>query len=557
MKLIAFSDIVSVDISKDVRKYEIHIFSQFFIHQDKQRNKEITECLQSNINNIDIYKIHLLNERIYTDQEMGLQNSEKIVQTNISRRLRFKDVFEYIRLNSIKGYLIFVNIDIMFDSTVQNLKLSEIDEKKQMFALLRYEYNGVNFESSPLYGPRSDSQDTWIFHSNSIISHNQEEAFYFEFGKPGCDNKMAYIMKILGYEIINDPEFIKTYHYHRSAVRNYTYGDIVKQPWGFIIPANSDPTSMVPSLGINMNDVIKQDVWFDDNNIIREYIASKIERKENFIIPRISGIENNFAVFPLLYPNCNGNERQYIESYYKNVKYAMKNNAGIKLSNMESIQKYSNLYLDAFKNCEIFCGWDVQGNYLEHIRDTHYHLQRLHSSKKMIWSYALDIFHYIHSNPWTWALRGKRVLIISPFEDSIRQQIPIRTQLYDGIDLFPECEFITIKPPMTHGIEESLEFDEELKIFYYQLDKLKDSYDVALLSCGGYCNIISNYIFTQHKKSAIYVGGTLQMFFGILGKRWLIERPDVMRLYMNKSWTRATKNERPKGFEQIENGCYW
>ena len=149
MKLIAFSNKVAVDISKDVSKYDIHIFSQYFIHADKNRNKEITKCLQLNIDNIDICKIHLLNERIYSDEEMGLQRSDKIVQTNISRRLRFKDVFEYIRLNSIKGYLIFVNIDIIFDSSVQNLKLSQLDEKKQMFALLRYEYNGVNFESSP------------------------------------------------------------------------------------------------------------------------------------------------------------------------------------------------------------------------------------------------------------------------------------------------------------------------------------------------------------------------------------------------------------------------
>ena len=368
---------------------------------------------------------------------------------------------------------------------------------------------------------------------------------------------MAYIMKVLGYEIINDPEFIKTYHNHRSSVRNYTFKDTVKQPWGFIIPSNSNPRTMVPSLGINMDNVIKQDVWFDDNNIIREYISSRIECKKKFIIPRISGIENNFAVFCKLYPNCNQQQRQYIGSYLKNVNTAMKVNAGIKLSNIASKIKYSKLYLEAFENCDIFCGWDAQGNYLEHVKDSHIHIQREHSSKKMVWAYALDIFHYIHSKPWTLALRGQRVLIISPFEDSIRQQIPIRKTLYDGIDLFPECEFLTIKPPMTQGTENSLEFDEELRMFYIKLDKLKGSYDVALLSCGGYCNIISNYIFTEHNKSAIYVGGVLQMYFGILGKRWLLERPDVLRLYMNKSWTTANNNERPKGFEQIEGGCYW
>ena len=35
-------------------------------------------------------------------------------------------------------------------------------------------------------------------------------------------------------------------------------------------------------------------------------------------------------------------------------------------------------------------------------------------------------------------------------------------------------------------------------------------------------------------KPAIYVGGVLQMYFGILGQRWVRERPDILRMYLNE-----------------------
>jgi hypothetical protein len=58
-------------------------------------------------------------------------------------------------------------------------------------------------------------------------------------------------------------------------------------------------------------------------------------------------------------------------------------------------------------------------------------------------------------------------------------------------------------------------------------------------------------------KSSVYVGGVLQMYFGVYGERWLKERPDIMRLYMNKHWSRPNEDEKPQGFESVEDSCYW
>lgn len=560
MKIIHISKSVPTTISPAINN-EIHLFTQFFVHSNNSRNCEIIECLHNNFYNVAISKIYLLNERIYTSQEMGFIKetdiTQKIIQINIHRRLRFQDIFEYTRIKMIKGYIVLVNSDIFFDDSIKNLRKSKLHEEKQMIALLRYEYIPRSQIKPKLFGPRFDSQDTWIFHSNTIIKANQEKVFNFEFGKPGCDNKIIYLLKILGYEIFNDPSFLKTFHNHSTQIRNYSNLDVIKEPWGVIVPASIDPLTIKKSLGIDLIDILhvrKQDIWFEDNDILRNYIYAKISDNIPFIIPRISGIENNFAVFAKVINQENCRE---ISNYFEQVKGAMKNNAGIKLSNFSSIKKYSDLYLEAFDKCEIYSGWEVQGKYLNHISSSHEYMKNAYSGKKMIWSYALDVFHYIHSKPWTQSLQGKRVLIISPFTKSIEAQLTKREKIYDGVDLFPDCTFILLTPPQTQADMPSLEFDEELLNFYHKLDKIKNDYDIALLSCGGYANPILNHIYTKHRKSGMYIGGTLQMFFGIYGNRWLLERSDILRLYINNHWVRPLISERPLGFEKVENSCYW
>lgn len=540
----------------------IHLFCQFFIHSDAKHCSEIKSCLKKNSENNYITHIHLLNEKIFSNSELGIE-SPKIIQSNIGTRLTFKDIIKYIRMNNLKGYFIFANSDILFDDTISNLLVSTIHEPilpKKMFALLRYEYCESDIEKSTLFGPRFDSQDTWIFHSNNFMSESQENVFNIKFGKPGCDNKIAYILNILGFEIINDPAFIKTYHFHTEIKRDYGANDIIHAPWSIIVPSCVDPKSNHTSLDVDMvkmaistRDFTR--IGFGDNHVLRNYISTKLENGKNFIIPRIAGVENN-VIYVARLCKFHGRISKERFEYFRGVNSVMKNNAGIKLSNVESVMKYSELYLDAFENSEIFSAWDSGGNVHKYIEESHDGIVSIYGeTRTVIWSYALDIYNYIYNSPWTTAFRGKRILIISSFAESISEKIPIREKIY-GIDLFPECVITTILPPQTHGGNESREFDIELSDFCERLDAIRDTYDIALVSCGGYCNPVCNHIF-KSGKSAIYVGGTIQMMFGILGNRWLQETPDIVRLYINSSWSRPKMNERPKGFENIEKGCYF
>ena len=559
-----------LEVAKEVNQTdtEIHLFTQFFIHKQAHRNEELRYCLNSNLLNPHLTKVHLLNERPYSTQELGIEKIQFQVQNRLvqhdtkGKRLTIQMVLQYIREKSLKGYFIITNADIFLDRTIRYLKPSTLHEKKQALALLRYEYKGGNdLSKCTLFGPRFDSQDTWILHSNQMVKEDQERIFNFEFGKAGIDNKMIYLMRVLGYEVINDPLNIKTYHFHRSIQRDYHGKEPIGQPWGLISPAGVNPLAIPPSLGVNFADVFKvtagfQTCMFDDNAFLFSYITKKLQDKEAFIIPRIAGIENNMAVFTKIKKDTG--EKQF-DPYFQQTLPVMKRNAGIMLTSPESLLAYSELYLKAFQNCEIFGAWEIQGEVFKHIAQSHEYIRgQVAPNKRNIWAFVFDIFHYIYDPQcWTKSLEGKRLLIISPFVESIREKINIRTKIYDGVDIFPNCTFVFAKPPQTQGNQQSQDFQVELNRFKGELDQLKDQYDVALVSCGGYGNLVCNYIFESHRKSAIYVGGVLQMYFGVLGGRWLKERPDVLRLFMNEHWSRPKESEKPNGCGQIENGCYW
>lgn len=577
--------------SSDSANNEIHIFTQFFIHSNSQRNIEIKECLYRNYSNPHITKIHLLNERIYTNNELcdnRLKNqfneNNKIVQINIGKRLTFKEVFAYIRNNKIAGYCVFTNADIFFDDSIKKLQYSSISTERKMFALLRYEYRGEkDLSKTPIFGPRSESQDTWIMHYSRVyddeinkdsykvesslkIKELHEKAFDFEFGRPGCDNKFAYLINILGGEIINDPRFIKTYHYHTNTNRDYTNKDAIPPPYTCICPAGFNPYS-INTFGLNMKTIVEstdgfKKFGFNDNKMLYKYIHDKLEKREKFIIPRISRIENNYAFFGKIIQHNMENKIQpvvpiEIQNYIQTNNAIMKNNAGIKLSNINSVVKYSNMYLRAFENCDMYGGWESWGGYINHISQSHHFIVNTFPTKKIFGSYTFDIFHYIYDQPFTTAFKGRRILIVSQFEESIRSKLEIRDKIYDGVDLFPECSFVFIKPPFTNGSNSSEEFDIELEKFFIKLNGLKGSYDIALLSCGGYANPIANYIYENHNASSIYIGGVLQMYFGIYGVRWMKERPDILKIYLNEYWSRPLQSEKPGDFLSIEKGCYW
>lgn len=80
---------------------------------------------------------------------------------------------------------------------------------------------------------------------------------------------------------------------------------------------------------------------------------------------------------------------------------------------------------------------------------------------------------------------------------------------------------------------------------------LDEDRDIYFISCGCYGLLLCNDL-KKKGKQAIYIGGFLQLLFGIMGKRW-IDKPIITK-HINKNWIYPT--EKPNNSQQVEGWCY-
>ena len=202
------------ELSEDY-ECETVLIQQFYIDEDPIRHKELQQTLRFNCINNSIDKIILLNEKIYTESELGTKN-DKIQQVNIEKRLTYADVFKYASINHKNSYIILSNSDIFYDKSVEKIKKLQLYENLFILTLLRYEFlKNTKLSNCKIEYPRPDIQDTWIWHTNAIdINDSLTELTNIEMGVNKCNNHFMHILQLLGLQCLNIPETVKSYHNH-------------------------------------------------------------------------------------------------------------------------------------------------------------------------------------------------------------------------------------------------------------------------------------------------------------------------------------------------------
>ena len=237
------------------------LIQQYFRHSSNRRHKEIMTCLEQNVACPYIDHILLMNEQDYAD----LPKSDKITVEMLGHRLTYYDVFLAIRRVVPAGaFVIISNSDIWFDATLKHLWRIALAQQQMFLALLRWEDKGSDSEAV-LFGPRSDSQDTWILARDSVTFEPTEDDFGFPFGKSGCDNALALIMMRKKYIVTNPAYTIKTYHIHSTNIRNYDPKDVLYRPFYlYCSPTAIQMCSIRKQLGdINKSPATVRKAWAD------------------------------------------------------------------------------------------------------------------------------------------------------------------------------------------------------------------------------------------------------------------------------------------------------
>ncbi|MDR0361080.1 MAG: hypothetical protein LBJ46_00090 [Planctomycetota bacterium] len=159
--------------------------------------------------------------------------------------------------------------------------------------------------------------------------------------------------------------------------------------------------------------------------------------------------------------------------------------------------------------------------------------------------------------PWTRHLAGRRVLVIHPFEDTIRRQYANREKLFDNREVLPEFELSTLRAYQSladNNPDGYASWFDALDAMKRKIDAV--DFDVAVIGAGAYGMFLAHHCKAIGKK-ALHLGGAAQLLFGIKGKRWDDPTSEYGPLFYNEHWIRPLEHEIPAGSEQIENGCYW
>jgi hypothetical protein len=170
---------------------------------------------------------------------------------------------------------------------------------------------------------------------------------------------------------------------------------------------------------------------------------------------------------------------------------------------------------------------------------------------------------------WLRALANRTVLVVHPFNESIHAQLKrgARAIWGDwGETLLPSTMRLkVVVPPVSFAGADTADAPNSFRAWRPALDALMrrvdaaGPFDVALLACGGLGMPLGAYLRTTGR-SSIYIGGSLQMWFGIIGNRWRgwqSRDPFLKRILSNPNWVSPLPSERPPGYKTEENSAYW
>lgn len=224
-------------------------------------------------------------------------------------------------------------------------------------------------------------------------------------------------------------------------------------------------------------------------------------------------------------------------------KKKMKIEAGFFPSNDKTLSQFSDLIYRITSDIDILGTWIGNENLMP-------------LSKECIKIFLPRIEPFWSRKPWTKCLEGKKIVVIHPFAESIKQQYNKRELLFANKDILPEFASLTVIKAVQSLGGETNGFASWFDALHYMEDEIdKVDYDVALIGCGAYGMPLAAHCKKMGKK-AVHLGGSLQLLFGIRGNRWETEQ-DIYMQFMNEHWVRPLECEKPAGAQNVENACYW
>jgi hypothetical protein len=262
------------------------------------------------------------------------------------------------------------------------------------------------------------------------------------------------------------------------------------------------------------------------------------------------------------YQSINSNYRsicRYIKSeqfdwwWNEGIIKCLHENAGFFPARKDKIEQFCELMIQDIPKVDILGSW---------LQNELQFQKELNAASKVRLMY-LD--PYWTTQPWTRALKGKKILVVHPFTETIKSQYPKRELLFKNKDVLPEFQSLSLVKAVQslgNGNDQFNDWFEALEFMKAEIDTC--DYDICLIGCGAYGFPLAAHVKRMGKK-AFHLGGSLQLLFGIRGKRWEVNDPhyepgNVFIDYYslpNEHWVRPAEEEKPSNHSKVEDSCYW
>ena len=290
---------------------------------------------------------------------------------------------------------------------------------------------------------------------------------------------------------------------------------------------------------------------YNDLNKSNEQIIKLIQKNEPFIVSRMGIGGETFKTYEF-------DLNSKITNSFLHPETSTLYNAGIyyKKNDFHKLELFLKHYRSALFNSNILAScFNSSISKIQDYFSSKYYLPQIHSR-------SLEPFYQIQKEikPWTHYLMEKKILIIHPFVESFQKQFDNDFQIFNDENkriFLKNQEFIFYKPYQT--IAGNHIHDNWFQTFSIMCTDIKNiDFDIALLGCGGYGLPLCDFIKMKLNKSAIYIGGGLQLLFGVMGKRWEnIEMWKKIISENNSKFIKPSKEECCLNLNTIEDGCYW
>ena len=266
-------------------------------------------------------------------------------------------------------------------------------------------------------------------------------------------------------------------------------------------------------------------------------IKTILESNKPCMISRFGSTELQTLLYCKFYPLSLSLKKRI----FYNIQYA----SGFFPVTFENLKKFYRLYADDVKDLDLLVSWRIEELFFQNW------ISKLPEIKKT----TLDSF-YANEHPWTYSLKGKKILVVHPFAETIESQYSNKRELlFENKEVLPEFASLQTIKAVQSIAGNPVVFNSWFDALNWMKSEIdKKSFDIALLGCGAYALPLAAHIKRIGKK-AVHMGGVLQFLFGITSKRY--DENEEYKPYINEHFVYPDARDRPKNASAVEGGCYW